>query len=148
MENKDMLFFLDGIFIPIGFKRKGNNWVKNGEEVNKIINLQKSQYGNVYYLNYDYIINSLPLNGWKTHVNHQLASKDKDIQNRIKELLNLENDIEPRTRFSELEQFINEKIVAEMESVQSENDILKILKEREFLYAIPPVVLKHFNLTI
>lgn len=147
MEKKDLVNFLDGIFIPIGFKRKGNNWVINGKEVNKIINLQKSQYGNVYYLNYDYIINCLPLHGWKTHVNNQLASTDKDVQNRIKELLNLENNIEPRDRFFELEQLINEKIVTEMESVQSENDILKILKEKEFLYAISPFVLEYFNLT-
>jgi hypothetical protein len=148
MEKKELLNFLDRILIPNGFKRKGNNWVINGEEACKIINLQKSQYGNVYYLNYDYIITSLPLNGWKTHVNHRLGSKEKDVQNRITELLNLENDIEPIDRFSELGRLINEKIVSEMQSVSTEEDILRVLKTREHLYTIPPFVLEYFNLKI
>lgn len=147
MEKKDLIKFLDDIFISIGFKRKGNNWVINGKEINKIINLQKSQYSNAYYLNYGYIINSLPLNGFVNHVDNRLGSKDKEIQIRITNLLNLENDIDVISRFSELGKFINETIVIEMESVQSENDILKILKEREFLYTIPPFVLEYFNLT-
>ena len=147
MEKKDLITFLDDIFISIGFKRKGNNWVISGKEINKIINLQKSQYSNAYYLNYGYIINSLPLNGFVNHVDNRLGSKDKEIQIRITNLLHLENDIDIVNRFSELGKFINEKIVAEMESVESENDILKILKEREFLYTIPPFVLEYFNLT-
>ena len=35
MEKKDLTKLLDEIFIPIGFKRKGNNWVLNGKEINK-----------------------------------------------------------------------------------------------------------------
>lgn len=148
MEKKDLVAFLDQIFIPIGFKKKGNNWVINAEKINKIINLQKSQYSNAYYLNYGYIINSLPLNGFVNHIDNRLASKDKEIQKRIGELLNLENDIEPVIRFSELRELINEKIVIEMQSVQREEDILKILKEREHLYTIPPFVLEHFDITL
>lgn len=64
----------------------------------------------------------------------------------ITNLLNLENDIEPIIRFSELEKFIIDKIVSQMKSVQSEEDLLRLLQERTFLYTIPPHVLKHFNL--
>jgi len=37
MEKKDLIKLLDEMFIPIGFKRKGNNWVHNGEIITKII---------------------------------------------------------------------------------------------------------------
>ena len=146
MEKKELVTFLHEIFISIGFKKKGNNWIINAEEINKIINLQKSQYSNAYYLNYGYIINSLPLDGFVNHIDNRLSSKDKAVQQRIGELLNLENNIEPITRFSELKELINEKIVNEMQAVQKEEDILRILKEREHLYTIPPFVLKHFDI--
>ncbi|WP_156173189.1 DUF4304 domain-containing protein [Chryseobacterium gallinarum] len=46
MEKQELIKFLDSIFIHAGFKRKGNNWVINGDEINKIINQQKYQYSN------------------------------------------------------------------------------------------------------
>ncbi|MNE53662.1 hypothetical protein D3C80_1484010 [compost metagenome] len=146
MEKKDLITLLDNIFIPLNFKRKGNNWVLNDKEITKIINLQKSQYGNVYYLHYDYIINSLPLNKRKVHIDNQLGSSDKEEQKYIQALLNLENDIDQTERLFRLDKLIHEKIVSQMKSVQSEEDLLRLLQERTFLYTIPPHVLKHFNL--
>lgn len=148
MEKKDLITFLDSIFSPLGFKRKGNNWVINGNEINKIINLQKSQYGNAFYINYGYIIKSLPLDGFVNHVDSRLSSSDKIGQQRITELLNLESAVLPSERLSELENLINEKIVKEMESTNEESDILNVLNQKQFLYMIPPNVLKYFNLKI
>ncbi|MNE40748.1 hypothetical protein D3C80_1347870 [compost metagenome] len=148
MEKKDLVNFLDNQFVPIGFKRKGNNWIKNEQDINKIINLQKSQYSNAFYINYSYNINCLPLNGFVNHISSRLGSLDKLEQERITDLLNLENDIEPIIRFSELEKFIIDKIVYQMISTNSEKDILNVLKQRKYLHTIPPHVLKHFNLTI
>ncbi len=147
MEKKDLTKLLDEIFIPIGFKRKGNNWVLNGKEINKIINLQKSQYSNAYYINYGYVITSLSLGSFINHIDNRLSSSDKEIQKRIGELLNLENNIEPKIRIIELRELINKKIVKEMQSVDTEEDISRLLKVREHLYTIPPFVLKHFNIT-
>jgi hypothetical protein len=61
MEKKDLIKLLDEIFVPLGFKRKGNNWVLNGDELSKLINLQKSNYSNAFYINYGYIIKGLEL---------------------------------------------------------------------------------------
>ena len=51
MEKKDLIKLLDEIFVPLGFKRKGHNWVLNGDELSKLINLQKSNYSNAFYIN-------------------------------------------------------------------------------------------------
>ena len=56
MEKKDLINILSEMLVPIGFKRKGNYWVVNGDEITKMVNLQKSQYGNSFYINYDYIV--------------------------------------------------------------------------------------------
>jgi hypothetical protein len=37
---------------PAGFQRKGDSWFRRTDEVVEIVNLQKSQYGPLYYLNY------------------------------------------------------------------------------------------------
>lgn len=147
MEKKDLIDFLDNLFVPIGFKRKGSNWVINANEINRIINLQKSQYSNSYYLNYGYIINALPLNGFVNHVDNRLASEDKIEQIKITELLDLTNSISRDTRWQELSKIINVKIITEMQSVQTEKDLMNVLKRMKYLFTIPPFVLKHFNMS-
>lgn len=148
MEKKDLVKFLDELFIPLGFKRKGNNWIINGEEINKIINLQKSQYSNSFYINYGYIMKSLPLEGFVHHVDNRLSSTDKSEQEYITKLLDLESEMEDLVRFEALEKLINNKIIIQMQCTNNENDLLTVLKQKQFLYTVPPNVLKHFNLTI
>jgi ferritin-like protein len=148
MEKEKLIVFLNRIFIPSGFKRKGNNWVINGDEINKIINLQKSQYSNLFYINYGYIINSLPLEGFVNHVDNRLSSTDKREQQKITSLLDLDYQIDTTERFTELEKIIRSKIIQEMQNTSKEADILTVLNQRQFLYTIPPVVLKHFKINI
>jgi hypothetical protein len=148
MDKKDLVKFLDEIFLPLDFKRKGNNWVSNGKIINKIVNLQKSQYSNAYYINYGYILNNLPLDNFTYHVDNRLASKDKSEQELITDLLNLENDIDSEKRLALLGNIIDSKIVEEIKFISKEEDILRILKAREHLYTIPPFVLKYFDLRI
>lgn len=147
MEKKDLMNLLDSLLTPIGFKRKGNNWVINGDEVNRIINLQKSQYGNSFYINYGYILNSLPLNGFVNHVSNRLGSEDKIEQNRITNLLNLSNDIEKEKRIEELTTLMKEKVINKIQYVKTESDLLEALKNMKYLYTVPPFVLEHFNMS-
>lgn len=37
---------------PAGFARKGNDWLRRSDDVIEVVNLQRSQWGNQYYLNY------------------------------------------------------------------------------------------------
>lgn len=145
MEKKDLIKLLDKIFVPLGFKRKGNNWVLNGDELSKLINLQKSNYSNAFYINYGYIIKGLVLTT-TTHVEDRLASIDKEEQNRITDLLDLETGIPIDQRLTELKKFITDKIAVQMQSVNTESDLLSDLKKRPHLNNIPLVVKRHFNL--
>ena len=139
MEKKDLVNLLDTIFIPLGFKRKGNNWVQNGSELSKIINLQKSNYSNAFYINYGYVIKCLELTT-NTHIENRLASIDNVEQKELTNLLDLENEMSNDTRFAKLKKFINDKIVLQIQSVNTEADILSELKNRSHLNNIPLVV--------
>lgn len=145
MEKKDLISLLDEIFIPLSFKRKGNNWVLDGIELFKIINLQKSNYGTAFYINYGYIIKGLNLTT-TTHVENRLSSADKEEQKEITDLLNLENDIGDSQRLIMLKRLVIEKIVKQIESTNTQEDLLRELQKRPHLHNIPLVVKEHFKL--
>jgi hypothetical protein len=145
MEKKDLIKLLDEIFLPLGFKKKGNNWIFNGIDINKVINLQKSNFGNSYYINFGYIIKRLELTT-KTHVENRLASIDKNQQIRITDLLDLETIISDANRLEELREIIYDKVVLQIQSINNEIDLLNNLKNRNHLNNVPIVVKKYFNI--
>jgi hypothetical protein len=95
MDKKDLVQFLNDLFIPLYFRKKGNNWVFDNTELVKVINLQKSNFSNSYYINYGFIIKGLQLTT-TTHVENRLYG------NNITNLLNLESEMVNNERFSEL----------------------------------------------
>jgi hypothetical protein len=145
MEKNDLIKLLNEIFNQFGFKRKGSNWVHNGNELTKIVNLQKSNYGNAFYINYGFIINGLELTT-RTHVEDRLASSDKDEQKRITDMLDLETEIQEKNRSEALKALIYDKIAGKIQSINTKADLLNELKKRHHLNNIPLVVKKHFNL--
>ena len=146
IDKKDCIKLIDELFIPIGFKRKGNNWVYNDNELSKIVNLQKSNYGNFSYINYGYIIRGLELTT-RTHVENRLASTNQEQQNRITDLLDLETNISPAERLVELKNLMLDKIFAEFQVINGEGDLLNSLRHRNHLNDIPLVVKKHFKIS-
>ncbi len=145
MEKKELASILSGILVPIGFKKKGNYWVVNGAEITKMVNLQKSQFSNSFYINYGYILNAIPLDGMM-HIYNRVASIDKVENLRIDELLNLENNISDEERASELKKVLLEKLAHKISSINTKADVLEHLKKQPHLNNVPLVVKRHFSL--
>lgn len=146
MEKKELASILNEILVPIGFKKKGDYWVINGDEITKMVNLQKSQFSNSFYINYGYILKSIPLIGLMMHVFKSFDSIDKTEQQRITTLLDLGYNISNEDRAKELKKLFLEKLVLNIQEVNTEQDVLNELKKRPHLNDIPLVVKKHFNL--
>jgi Domain of unknown function (DUF4304) len=146
MEKKELASILNEVLAPIGFKKKGDYWVINGDEITKMINLQKSQFSNSFYINYGYILKSVPLNGLMMHVFKGFGSIDKTEQQRMTALLDLGNNISNEDRAKELKKLLLEKLVLNIQEVNREEDVLSELKKRPHLNDIPLVVKKHFSL--
>jgi hypothetical protein len=146
MERKELANILNETLIPAGFKRKGNYWVINGDEITKMINLQKSQFGNVYYINYGYILQALPLGVFRTHVENRVAFSTKEENLRLHELLDLDSNISDEERTKALKEILQNKLVSKIQSIYTEKDLLDEFKKRPHLNDIPLVVKKHFNL--
>ncbi|MCL2435395.1 MAG: DUF4304 domain-containing protein [Lentimicrobiaceae bacterium] len=145
MEKKELANTLNEVLTPIGLKKKGNYWVIDGNEITKMVNLQKSQFSNRFYINYGYILKSIPLDDMM-HIYKRVASIDKRENLRIDELLDLENNIPDKDRLDELKNILLEKLVKNINSVNTENDILEELKKQPHLNDIPLVVKRYFNL--
>ncbi len=145
MDKKDLVNLLNELFKPLGFKRRGNNWRWEGIELTKNINLQKSQSGNFFYMHYNYYFNVI---GDKRvpHVFSGLGSLNSDENKRIKELLDLENDIESDKRLTELRTSIEIKIIAKIQNVNTEAELLDHIKTSPIFLVIPLVVKEHFKL--
>lgn len=136
------------ILLPLGFKRKGNSWVMNGSELNKIVNLQKSQFSDRYYVNYGFVLNSIPLNGLPVHVAYRLSPLD-DAQwtkARFIDILDLDVDLQDEERTRKLKQAMNATLVPTMSTIDCEDDILHELRGFPTLNDIPLVVKRHFGL--
>lgn len=146
MEKKELAGILSEVLVTIGFKKKGNYWVVNGDEITKMINLQKSQFSNSYYINYGYILNNLPLGKHTMHIFKGLGSLDSSENTKIKELLDLENNISNEDRANELKKVLFEKLVSKISIVNTEADVLEELKKQPNLNNIPLVVKRHFSL--
>lgn len=146
MEKKKLINILSEVLIPIGFKKKGNYWIMKGEVITKIVNLQKSNYSNTYYINYGYIANSIPLGNLMMHVYNRVTSLDVEEMNKIAFLLDLESNISDEERIEALKNMLKSKLVVKIQNVNTEEDLLAELKKRPHLNDIALVVKRHFNL--
>ena len=133
MEKKDIADLLSKLLLPLGYKKKGFSWVKNGDEISKLVKLRRSQFGELYYIDYGFNINAMPIEKGTTHVFGGFGSTDLKANERIKELLNLENNIPDIERLFALEELLNIELLPSIQGVDSEDDLLNYLKERSEL---------------
>lgn len=146
MEKKELIHLISEILLPLGFKKKGNYWIINGSEITKMINLQKSQFSNSFYINYGYILNAIPLDGLTMHIFNRLTASNTDTNKKIEVLLNLENNISDIERIIELKDILFKNLVDKITLVNTEKDILEMLKKQPQLNNIPLIVKQYFNL--
>ena len=146
MEKRQLANVLNEILISIGFKKKGNYWVINGDVITKMVNLQKSNYSNAFYINYGYILNSIPLGNLMMHVYNRVTSLDIEERDRITALLDLESNISDEERIKALKEILQSKLVKKIQAVNTEEDLLAELKKRPHLNDITLAIKEHFNL--
>ena len=146
MNKNDLVIFLNKLLKPLGFVKKASNWILVSDDLIKIINFQKSSFSNECYINYGYIIKSIPMENFSMHIYNRLSSAEDNTQKSIDILLDLDSNINDAVRVKELCEIIRSNIIAMMQKINSENDILSELKNRSNLNDIPLIVKKHFNL--
>jgi hypothetical protein len=121
MEKTDLVNLLSEMLIPMGFKRKGNNWILKGDELTKTVNLQKSQFSRTYYVNYDYILNALPSD--PSYIGGRVGFSTPDENLKLDKLLDLDSDIPDKEKIDALRDIFQEQIVKGFQSINTEEDL-------------------------
>lgn len=137
MESKELLKKINVDLKPLGFKRKGNNWLYETTELFKVINLQKSNFSKLYYINYGFIIKDLKLVNQYMHVQNRLSSN---------EAIDLENTLTDTERVKKLSYLINEVLIQKIISVNTKQDLLKYIHSRKITTDIFLNVKRYFGL--
>jgi hypothetical protein len=149
MEKKDLTDLLNEALRPLGYKRKGNYWRLALEEITKTVDLQRSNFGKYYYINYGYIINCLSCEGLMEHLSYRLHDPDREKNKRINLLLDLTADISDPERKNELKTVLAERLVKEMEGIDTEKDILDHMKtDSDLAYMTPLRVREYFQFPV
>jgi hypothetical protein len=147
MGKNNLIDLISGILIPLGFaKRKGANWLMDSKVISKVVNVQKSKFGNSFYINFGYIISSLPLDDLEMHVFLGFGSEDESENARIMNLLDFDSSITDEQRLKELKQLINSHLVSAISKINTEEDLLNYLLQQQHLNDIPLTVKRHFKL--
>jgi hypothetical protein len=137
MNTKEFTENIDLLLKPIGFAKKGNFWRKETYEIEKIINLQKSNFSRLYYLNFGYNLLGLQYNKVTMHIFNRLDQI---------ETFDLENGMDSNERIFKISETINKVLLPEMEKINNEKDLVNSLKNRIHLNDIPLKVKDYLKL--
>lgn len=129
-----------------GYSRKGTSWFKDTNELIKVVNLQKSNFAKSYYINYGFNIKGLDMQGVTMHIQNRYGSVVAIDNNRIKETLNLESEMEDSVRKKKIEQIMDD-VIHLLSKIDTVNDLVGHLQGRSHMNDIPLVVKKHLLLS-
>ncbi len=123
---------LKEVLIPIRFSRKGDSWYRRTGDVVQVVNLQKSQYGNQYYLNYALWLLALGESSFPREEKCHVRFRIEDIstnEDQYKELLNLEFELDNERRTVLLQNALSSDLLPFIERTGAGADVQKCFNE-------------------
>lgn len=126
---------------PLGAKRKGRaTFVLETQDLIKMVEIQKSDFSQLCYLNYGFTLKQVPTDGLKEHLMKRATSQDPIIREQIDRWLDLDSDILDSERAQGIEWIIDEIVLPEIQHINTENDL------KEFILTLPTINLVPFRL--
>jgi uncharacterized protein DUF4304 len=101
MTHRTLRDWLRRLLNPAGFKEVGALWVRTFPEVSQVVGLQKSNFGNQYYINLGIAIRALgipePMKEEVCHIRIR-AEALLDPESPVSQLLDLDQSLSPEAR--------------------------------------------------
>lgn len=125
---------LDASLKEAGFKKKSNSWYWSNDQVILQINLQKSQYGDQYYVNGGVFLKSLGTiefpKEYNCHIRFRLtAVASEEERKEIESVFDLENQLlSDYQRKEEISRLIREIALPILQGCSSEKGIAEMIK--------------------
>lgn len=132
---------------PLGATRKGRStFVLETPELIKSIDIQKSDFSQLCYLNYGFTLKRVPTGGLKKHLMKRATSKDPLIKEQIDRWLDLDSDSPDPERAQGIEWIIDEIVLPEIQTINTESDLKKFILTLPTMNLVPIRLREHYGL--
>lgn len=135
MTKNELFKFIENYIKPLGFQKKESSWYKENPETVTIFALDKSRWGDIYYIYLCVVFKGLTeekrLKFYKSH--SQLRAES--IGENTEEYLNLEENIDENIREDRIKQLLDKSIsiLMKMETERGFKELLKEFNPRLFM---------------
>ena len=119
------------------FQKKGDSWYLNNGEIISIVNLQKSNYGNQFYVNLAFWINEIEESEYpkpyNSHIVIRLTSLFQERKEYFEEVFDLENpDYSDLERSVEIENIVTSQLIPLLNKAHTIAELKQLLKKGYF----------------
>ena len=132
-----------------GFKKQAGNWYRSNDEIILMVNIQKSQYGDQYYINIGIALKSLGVVQYpkehNCHIRFRLTALVKeDEKKHIDSIFDLENKSFSETqRTEEICMLVQNILLPTLKECSSEQEVLELVKRNKFVNGMVHVKIKN-----
>lgn len=142
MEKKVFVQLINNSLISFGFRKQGTRkWIRMGDEVSLKVCLQKSQFGDFYYLRDYYVLNKMQVNSSNDNeCPGDIVYSDEKLLNKM---CDLENDVTDNVREISIKKLLKEAF-EDHHYIKTERELREMILKRlwpEFI-----VVLEHLKI--
>lgn len=148
MDKKKLLTAIDQVLVREGFKRRGNRWEFQATNLLKVIELQKSNFGNQFFINYGFIIVDVDLGGLAMHLYMRMAAPEKEKNKLISRTFDLELPIDDIERVKVLHECLYKYLLDTIIAVNSIEELRAFILSRNSSSDVPLVTKKYLGIPI
>jgi hypothetical protein len=118
------------------FRKRSGSWYNHADDVISVTNLQRSQYGSVYYINQGFWLPSLGEVDFpkdhQCHIRARLGGLLDKGADRLEQLLNLDHSMTESDRAVELTEVLNNDLFPVIRRAQTISGLRAMLSEGRF----------------
>lgn len=153
MDKKTLEVLFTSILAPHGFRKKGGAWYRESRGVLQGVDLQKSSYGEQFFVNLFFVPEGIAVEGMPTPKEHKcpirirLTSAMPERRKDIEELFDLEQpNLSESQRISGIQKVISRMLIDFLDPLQSNGGLKLAIEENTFkLGAVNLVARKHLG---
>lgn len=146
MQKEDLINIIKEELTPLGFKKKGNCWILKGNEITKYLRIQKSQWSNLFYIYYGYILENLRTDDDSNSYEKGFNTWVFDEEGNRLNILDFENNLDKIYRINEIRKVIKDNVILNFIEVNTEVDVLADIKKLTSLNLVFLSIRKYFGL--
>jgi hypothetical protein len=126
------------VLADVGFTRRGLSWFRSSDDVVEVVNLQKSQYGSQYYVNYAIWLRRLGDASFpkEEHCHIRMRASTICASEELRRLLDLESDIDGDARRSAFARLLTNEFVPFSDSCRSLAGLRQLYEQGRFKQAM------------